>query len=156
LPHEAQLCRAVFGKSSARIIVKWAHPFSAASSEEIDFRATSEVFAPFYDLKPKDLETLGLVTKYQARLVPTNAGVLLFGKAREKIFPDVWIQTGRFQGIDKTNIIDSMTIHKYPILAIEDAMAFIEKHAMIAIDIKQIRHQVRWNVPGSGLIVCFQ
>ena len=122
-------------------------PIPELSSEEIDFRATSEVFAPFYELKPKDLETLGLVTKYQGRLVPTNAGVLLFGKEREKIFPDAWIQTGRFQGIDKTNIIDSMTIHKYPVLAIEDAMAFIEKHAMRAIDIKQIRHQVRWSVP---------
>lgn len=122
-------------------------PIPELSSEEIDFRATSEVFAPLYQLKPKDLETLGLITKYQARLVPTNAGILLFGKEREKIFPDAWIQAGRFQGIDKTNIIDSIDIHKYPILAIQDAMAFIEKHAMRAIDIEKIRHQVRWSVP---------
>lgn len=122
-------------------------PIPELGSEEIDFRATSEVFAPVFKLKPQGLESLGLVTQYHAKRVPTVAGLILFGKTREKIFPDAWIQCGRFRGTDKTHIIDSSAIHRYPILAIEDALAFIEKHAMRSIDIKHVKHQIRWNVP---------
>lgn len=122
-------------------------PMPEVSSEEIDFRATSEAFTSVYKLNPQDLESLGLVVKYHSKLVPTIAGIILFGKTRDKMFPDAWIQCGRFRGIDKTNIIDSSAIHSYPILAIEDALVFIEKHAMRSIDIKHIKHQVRWSVP---------
>lgn len=122
-------------------------PLPEQSSEEIDFRAASELFSPICKLKPQDLETLGLITRYHAQRVPTIAGVILFGKEREKTFPDAWIQCGRFRGIDKTNIVDSFAIHKYPVLAVEEALIFIEKHAMRSIEIKHIKHQVRWSVP---------
>lgn len=122
-------------------------PIPTLSIEAIDFKAASELFAPIYKLKLKDLETLGLVTQYHHQLVPTVAGIVLFGKEREKLFPDAWIQAGRFQGVDKTTIVDSMAIHQYPILALEEALSFIKKHAMKAIDVEQIKHQVRWSVP---------
>lgn len=126
-------------------------PLPDLSSEDIDFRVASELFEPIYKLKPKDLESLGLTIRYQGKTVPTVAGVLLFGKERKKTFPDAWIQAGRFRGKDKTTIVDSVAIHEYPIKAIENVLAFIEKHTMKAIEIKRIKHEVRSNVPMIAL-----
>lgn len=69
-------------------------------SEAIDFRAASELFAQVRTLQRADLETLRLVTNHQGRKVPTVGGILLFGKERERYFPDAWMQAGRFRGTD--------------------------------------------------------
>lgn len=67
------------------------------NSEALDFRAASESFATVRRLKHADLETLRLLTTHQGCKVPTVGGVLLFGKDRERHFPDAWIQAGRFR-----------------------------------------------------------
>jgi predicted HTH transcriptional regulator len=74
-------------------------------SEALDFRAASESFAPFRRLAWRDLETLRLVGIHQGRKVPTVGGMLLFGKDRERHFPDAWIQAGRFRGADRNRIV---------------------------------------------------
>jgi predicted HTH transcriptional regulator len=64
-------------------------PMSGLDSEAIDFRAASE-----------SLETLGPV--------PTVGGMILFGKDRERHFPDSWIQAGRFRGTNKSHILEEV------------------------------------------------
>lgn len=76
-------------------------------------------------LRRADLETLRLVTVHQGRKVPTVGGMLLFGRDRERHFPDAWIQAGRFQGSDKSRIVDRAEIHSFPVRAIEEAIAFV-------------------------------
>src|SRR5205085_10787882 len=76
-------------------------PMTELNSEAIDFRVASELFSDYRNLKKSDLETLKLITKYQGRDVPTIGGIILFGKDREKYFPDAWIQAGRFRVKDK-------------------------------------------------------
>jgi ATP-dependent DNA helicase RecG len=49
-------------------------------SEAIDFRAASESFNQIRKLKRSDLGTLRLVSRHQGHLVPTVAGIVLFGK----------------------------------------------------------------------------
>jgi hypothetical protein len=80
--------------------------FAAADSEAIDFRAASESFAPVRRLQKADLVTLRLVATHQGREVATVGGLLLFGKDRERYFPDAWIQAGRSRGTDKSVIVD--------------------------------------------------
>ncbi len=70
-------------------------PLSELDSEAIDFRATSELFAPARKLKRSDLRNLRLTTLHQEREVPTVSGLLLFGKDRHNLFPDAWVQVGR-------------------------------------------------------------
>ncbi len=77
-------------------------PMPGLDSEALDFRVASESFAAFRKLGRRDLETLRLVAQHQGREVPTVGGMLLFGKDRERHFPDAWIQAGRFAGTDKT------------------------------------------------------
>jgi len=65
-------------------------------SEAIDFRAASELFAPYRQLTAQAWSTLRVTTEHQGRQVPTIGGLLLFGKDRFARFPDAWIQAGRF------------------------------------------------------------
>ena len=110
-------------------------------SEALDFRAASESFAPVRKLKRSDMETLRLVVKHQGRTVPTVGGMLLFGNKRERFFPDAWIQAGRFRGTDKTHIADSVEIRRHPMQAIEEAIAFIQRHALHEVEIGAVRRK---------------
>jgi len=79
--------------------------------------------------------------------VPTVGGVLLVGENREQHFPDAWIQTGRFKGVDKSRILDRAEIRAHLVRAVEEAITFVEKHAMRGADIGRVRHRERWSVP---------
>lgn len=61
-------------------------PVPDVSPEAIDFRAASEQFEKIRKLSEKDLETLEIIVNHQGKKVPSVAGLLLFGKEREKNF----------------------------------------------------------------------
>lgn len=122
-------------------------PMPELDSEALDFRAASESFGGLRKLTRRDLETLRLVTGHQGRKVPTVGGMLLFGHDRERYFPDAWIQAGRFGGTDKTRILDRVEIRSYPVGAIEEAIAFVEKHAVHGAEIGPVRRREHWNLP---------
>ena len=126
-------------------------PLPELDSYAVDFRAASECFAPVRTLDRRDLETLRLVTSHQGRKVPTVGGVLLFGTDRERHFPDAWLQAGRFGGTDKSRIIDRAEIRSLPVRAIDEAIAFVEKHALHGADIGRMRRQERWNLPPAAV-----
>ncbi len=116
-------------------------------SEALDFRAASESFAGIRKLTRRDLETLRLVTEHQGRNVPTIGGILLFGRERHRHFPDAWIQAGRFGGTDRSRIVDRAEIRSYPVRAVEEAVAFVEKHSLRGAEIGAVRRKERWNLP---------
>jgi predicted HTH transcriptional regulator len=122
-------------------------PMPGLDSEALDFRAASESFAAFRKLARRDLETLRLLADHQDRKVPTVGGMILFGKDRERHFPDAWIQAGRFQGSDRSGIVDRVEIHSLPVRAIEEAIAFVQKHALHGAEIGAVRRKERWNLP---------
>ena len=122
-------------------------PMPGLDSEGLDFRAASESFAPVRKLARRDLDTLRLVTSHQGRQVLTVGGMLLFGRDRERHFPDAWIQAGRFQGADKSRIIDRAEIRSFPLRAVEQAIAFVEKHTLHGAEIGAVRRKERWSLP---------
>ena len=126
-------------------------PFLQLNSESIDVRAASELFSSVCKLKQNHLETLNIITKYQERMVPTIGGVILFCEQREKYFPDSWIQVGKFLGRDKRHIFDTADIKSYPIIAIDEVMAFVRKHAMKSLEIKGVRHNEQWSLPLTAI-----
>ena len=126
-------------------------PMPEVNSEAIDFRAASESFAPVRKLSRRNLETLRLLTPHQGRQVPTIGGMLLFGHARLDHFPDAWIQAGRFAGTDKATILDHVRLEMHPIRAIEEAVAFVEKHSMRGAVIGRVRRRDRWNPPPAAV-----
>ncbi len=126
-------------------------PMPGLDSEALDFRAASESFTPVRKLARRDLATLRLVTDHQGRKVPTVGGMILFGKDREQHFPDAWIQAGRFRGTDKSRIIDRTEIHAFPVRAVDEAIAFVQKHALHGAEIGPVRRKERWSLPPVAL-----
>jgi predicted HTH transcriptional regulator len=120
-------------------------------SEAIDFRAASESFASKRKLKRTDLETLRLLTRHQGHKVPTIGGMLLFGKERERHFPDAWIQAGRFAGTDKVNLIDTLGIRAPLPRAVEEAIGFVQKHDTRGLKIGKVRHTETWGLPPAAV-----
>jgi predicted HTH transcriptional regulator len=126
-------------------------PLPELDSEALDFRAASELFAPVRRLKLHDLETLKLITKHQGRKVPTVGGLLLLGKERDRYFPDAWIQAGRFQGKDRSRIVDHVEIRAHLPLAVELAIGFIRKHDTRAVEIGPVRRTEHWGLPPTAV-----
>ena len=62
------------------------------NSEAIDFRAASELLAPYKKVQAETWSNLRITAEYQRKRVPTIGGLLLFGKDRFARFPDSWIQ----------------------------------------------------------------
>ncbi|MBM4244797.1 MAG: MarR family transcriptional regulator [Deltaproteobacteria bacterium] len=126
-------------------------PMPGLDSEAIDFRAASESFAPVRALARRDLETLRILTEHQGCKVPTLGGMILFGRERERHFPDAWIQAGRFAGIDKSQILDRVEIRSIPTRGVEEAVAFVQKHAWHGAAIGAVRREDRWSVPPEAV-----
>ena len=126
-------------------------PMPALDSDALDFRAASECFAPRRKLTRRNLETLGLLTSHQGRSVPTVGGVLLFGRKRLDHFGDAWIQAGRFDGTNKATILDHAALEMPLIQAIEEAIAFVEKHSVRGAAIGRVRRLDRWSLPPAAV-----
>jgi predicted HTH transcriptional regulator len=122
-------------------------PWPQLSSDAIDFRAASELLRPFRTIKKHDLQSLHLVIKHQGRLVPTCGGIILFGLDRHAVFPDAWIQVGRFGGTTRTKIEDTHELRDYPARAVEGAAEFVRKHALHSFQITGLRRTEHWSIP---------
>jgi ATP-dependent DNA helicase RecG len=119
--------------------------------EDIDFTVASQLFRPYRKLQQGDLVSLGILVKNGRELLPTIAGVLLFGKNRLKFFPDAWIQVGAFEGFEKTKILDTKKITAYFPEAIEEALNFVKRNLRIGLKIDGIQHQEIWEIPKVAL-----
>ncbi|MCL7414343.1 MAG: helix-turn-helix domain-containing protein [ANME-2 cluster archaeon] len=115
--------------------------------DDLDFEAAATCFERHRKLMKEELESLRIVVKYQGHLVPTVGGILLFGKGRELIFPDAWIQCGRFIGKDKADIFDHIDIHDHLPVAVKKVMEFLKKHAMRGADFSELRRKDIWSIP---------
>ncbi len=126
-------------------------PMPELNSEAIDFRAASESLATSRRLERRDLLSLGLVARYQGRLVPTVGGVLLFGQERLRLFPDAWIQAGWFGGTDRARILDQAQLVGHPHVAIEQAVTFVREHMRRAAEIGPLRRKDVWDLPPEAV-----
>lgn len=120
-------------------------PNSACPLSEIQFalakRLFSDVAKSFTD---KTARSLDLVVEYQGRKLPTNGAVLLFGKQHLTYFPDARIRLGRFIGLDKAEILDTLDLEVPLTVAIEQILMFIRRHTTMGAKFGELR---RKNVP---------
>lgn len=87
-------------------------PMPHLSQDDLDINAIQD---DFFDKRSADkkindntLQSLRILTLAQGKLVPTQGGILLYGKDRRFHFDDAWIQCGRFIGNDKADIFDQI------------------------------------------------
>ena len=126
-------------------------PMPETDSEALDFAAASECFSELRVLRRRDLRAMGLIGDYQGRQVPTVGGMLLFGRDRLERFPDAWIQAGRFAGTDRADLADRSDLRAYPVLAIEQAIGFVERNTRTAAEIGRLRRRDVSAVPPAAL-----
>ena len=137
----ASLRRSVFATSFDE------EPLSELSSEAIDFRLASELFAGRRAMGPKEMESLGALARVQRRRAPTVGGLLLFGKDPVSTFSDAWLQCGRFAGDTKADIVDHTELRQPLPCLVEAGMDFVRKHAMRGMALDGVRRVDRWSVP---------
>jgi predicted HTH transcriptional regulator len=100
--------------------------------------------------RPQDdlasLRTLGVISPVSEMNMPSNGGIILFGKdeVRNHYFADTHISCARFKGVDKVSFIDRQEMGGSPIEALEDVLKFIARHTSMG---GMIRSLVREDIP---------
>ncbi len=133
-------------------------PFTTLDAQAIDVEAVTRFFRSVTQIKMTDafLSSLKLITDFQGKYVPTNAGMILFGRERESYFPNAKIKAVRFSGVVKgLKTLDSREIDSYPVDAVQEAMDFVQKHANYESEINtssqadqwSVQRIDRWNIP---------
>lgn len=88
--------------------------------------------------------SLGLVTHYQGKEVPTNGSILLFANNCTDYFPDAYVRLGRFLGTDKSEILDHVDIAMPLPTVLDKILAFIRRNTSMAAE---IGYKKRKNIP---------
>jgi ATP-dependent DNA helicase RecG len=126
-------------------------PIIDLSVDDLDREAITAAFEGIRSMNDQDFHSLRVLTTVQGRVVPTAGGVLLFGRDRERWFPDAWLQCARFVGTTKAGIFDQLDIHAALPQALEQALAFLKKHAVRSADFQELRRVDRWSIPLASL-----
>ena len=124
-------------------------PLVELDEKVIDFNAMAQCFSSIRKLKYDDLFSFKLLTKVHGRVVPTKAGVILFGKNRVEYFPKAQIKAVRFSGIIRDpnhKVVDQKTINAYPVIAVQEAVDFVQKHSNYESEVTQNSSAERWNI----------
>ena len=81
------------------------------NSEAIDFRVASELLAPYKKVETQTWTNLRVVSNHQRKLVPTIGGLFCcLARIGLRTSPILWIQMGRFAGMDRTRLVDSVSL----------------------------------------------
>lgn len=122
-------------------------PMSTLGVSDLDIDAAQRLFGDKHALTEEALLTLRLLAHEQGHLVPTKGAILLFGKNRDRYFPDAWVQCGRFIGTDKAHIFDHVEIQSHLPSCVEEIMSFLKKRAFRSADFSEVQRQDIWNIP---------
>ena len=121
-------------------------PMADLEIDDLDLSAIQDDFHS-KSVDERMLQSLKILVQDQGRLVPSQGGILLYGKERCFYFDDAWIQCGRFIGTDKADIFDHIDIHDPLPKAVDSIMLFLKKHAMRGADFSEVRRKDVWNIP---------
>lgn len=117
-------------------------PMSGINSEQIDFRAASELFAKHgKHIDMNKLANMGTLQPLGERMVPSIGGLLLFGLNKSTEFPDAKIKCARFRGKMSTEFEDNLEISSGLIDAVDETIAFIRRHTKQGLEIGTTAHK---------------
>ena len=99
----------------------------------------------------RDLFSPDMALKTTVAFANTAGGTLLIGvedRSRNlRGVADGWILARRFDGSDKSRILDRIEIHSFPVQAVEEASGFVQKHSWHGASIGAGRRTDRWSLP---------
>lgn len=112
------------------------------SIDDLDFVLAKKFFSiagkTFTEAKAKSLE---LLVDHHSVVYPSKGGLLLFGKDRDKLFPDPIARMIRFEGTSKMAAIDELENRSSLPQALEEILFFIRRHTSVSATIKGTRRE---------------
>lgn len=112
------------------------------SLSDFDFELAEKYFVnagkTFTETKAKSLE---LLATHQTETYPTRGGLLLFGKDRDRLFPDPIARMIRFEGVSKSSAIDELENRSPLPEALEEILAFIRRHTSVSASIQGTKRE---------------
>jgi predicted HTH transcriptional regulator len=119
-------------------------PCVGAELGDLDLDAAGRAFTSVgRDVDQAKLESLGVLIRYGRSVVPSNGGMILFGRAaaRQRRFPDARVRCARFAGSDKAEFIDRLDFEGTVLDALEDVPHFIRRNTRMAARIEGMRRR---------------
>ena len=97
-------------------------PANGATKEDLDLEAIETAFAEVgVEIDDAKLVSYELAVLQNGELIPTNAGLLLFGKAPNRFLPDAYFRAIRYPGSDKGgDVLDSAEWPEIALLPVID------------------------------------
>lgn len=117
-------------------------PLTELHPGDLSEEAANKAFAATgKSVNREKMRSLGILTPFANRLVPSVGGLILFGSeaCRSRVIPDARISCARFRGIDKTHIIDRCEVEGTIIDAVDQVPKFIARNTRLLADITSLR-----------------
>lgn len=89
----------------------------------------------------KNYPAFGITVSHLNRYYPSNGAILLFGVEHLRWFPDALVRCVCFRGIDKSQILDQKDIEGGLFSAVDETIAFIERHTNLSAEIDRIERK---------------
>ncbi|MCK9463510.1 MAG: putative DNA binding domain-containing protein [Proteobacteria bacterium] len=119
-------------------------PCIGADADDLDMDAIRRAFAAVgHEIDAAKLESLGVLIRYGRTRVPSNGGVLLFGRdeARRHHFPDAQIRCARFVGAAGGQFLDQLDFEGSVLAGIDAADKFVRRNTRLASRIEGLRRR---------------
>jgi len=81
----------------------------------------------------------------------TVAAILLFGRNPQRLLTQAMVRCARFKGTTEVHFLDMKVIQGSIIEQVEDVMGFVKRNTRMAVEIKGLRREERWEYPLEGL-----
>ena len=110
-------------------------PCDHAAETDLDFDLIQTVFAKSsFEIDTAKLISLGILVRKGKRIIPTNGGIILFGKplVRLQYFSYAEVRCARFKGTTKAEFIDQLDIKGNILNAIEEVPKFIRRNTKMS------------------------
>ena len=119
-------------------------PCVGTELDDLDMEAARRAFQGVdRQIDATKLESLGVLTRHGRHLLPSNGGIILFGRPeiRRQFFPDARVRCARFAGTDKVEFLDRLDLESTVLDAIEEVPRFIRRNTRLAGRIEGMRRQ---------------
>lgn len=117
-------------------------PIPELSKEDLDLEYASKFFKG-KNLSEEKMRSLGILTPFAGRFVPSIGGVILFGKkgAREQFMPDARVGCARFLGKNKSEFLDRYEGEGTILDALDEVPKFIARNTRLAAEFGEMQRK---------------
>jgi ATP-dependent DNA helicase RecG len=127
-------------------------PCLEAGPDGIDVVAVQRAFRSVdRQIDEASLLSLGILVPHARSLYPSNGGMILFGKERQRLFPDARVSCARFLSTSKAEFIDRLDIEGSILDAVQEVPKFIRRNTRLPAKIEDMTRRDISEYPAVGL-----